>query len=575
MKRLLSMVVITLMLVLLAAQCGAAAPEPAAEKPAAEKPAAEAEKPKEPAAEEKAEAEKPAATEEAKAEEAAAPAGEEVTLIVAVPDDIQTLDTCCTNFIRGNQAEAHVYDQPVIHATQELEGGVRVGDTSQMEGMVFESWERQENGTDIKVKIRQGLKFHNGKEITAEAVAYMLERALNTKGGMNWLATNIMSVSKPPTVDGKYELTIHTDRPNPLTIPAMYMSGAGIFDPEEVKANATSDDPWAEKWMAKNVAGGSGPFKIESWTPDQEVVFRAVPDYWRGKSKIDKLVWKIVPSPATRVTLLMNGAVDVVEGLTTEELNALKDKPGVKILTVPSKNMAYLGMNNNIEPFKDQKVRQAVSYAIDYQDIIDSVYNGEAQRLKSPLPSGSEYADGSYWKYDTNVETAKSLLSEAGHADGLEVTLNIDSSNAQHELIAVRVQSHLKEAGINVTIEKLASSVFAEKKVGKELPFFVDESLAWVDDPNYVLSLTLQCDVFGNYTAYCNKKVDDIIKNGWTELDKDKRFKMFQEAQQMIVEDAPWVFLTQPDFHLAMRENVHGYVHYLNEIVRYYDFYKE
>lgn len=521
------------------------------------------------------EAEKPAATEEVKAEEPAAPAAEEVVLTVAVPDDIQTLDTCCTNFIRGNQAENHVYDPPVIHATKDLGNGVRIGDTGKLEGQIFESWERLANGTDIKIKLREGVKFHNDKEITADAVSYMFERALNTKGGMNWLLSNIMSVSKMPKVNGKYEITIYSDRPNPLTIPALYMAGAGIIDPEEVKAHATADDPWAEKWMSKNVAGGSGPFKIESWTPDQEVVFRAVPDYWRGKSKIDKLVWKIVPSPATRVTLLLNGAVDVVEGLTSEELNALKDKPGVKVLTVPSKNAVYLGMNNKIAPFNDQKVRQAVSFAVDYPDIVDSVYFGEAQRLKSPLPAGSEYFDGSFWKYDTNIEKAKALLGEASHADGLDVTLYIDSSNAQHELIAVRVQSHLKEAGVNVTIEKMTSAVFAEKKVAKELPFFVDEGLAWVDDPNYVLSLFLQCDVFGNYVNYCNKKVDEIITNGWTELDTTKRFKMFQEAQQIIVDEAPWVFLVQPDFHLAMRDNVNGYVHYLNEIVRYYDFYKE
>ena len=141
-------------------------------------------------------------------------------------------------------------------------------------------------------------------------------------------------------------------------------------------------------------------------------------------------------------------------------------------------------------------------------------------------------------------------------------------------MIAVRVQNQLKEVGINVEIEKLSSSVFAEQKTEKQLPMMVDESLAWVDDPNYVLSLLLQCDVFGNYMAYCNERVDEIIEGGWTELDEEKRFAMFQEAQEIIIDEAPWVFLTQPDFHLAVREDVDGYVHYLNEIVRYYDFYK-
>jgi peptide/nickel transport system substrate-binding protein len=564
----MNLLLVVVALALLFAGCApqeeATAPPPAepTEEPVAEAPTAAPEEPtEEPAAEEPTVA--PAEPEE-----------EGVSLIVAVPDDIQTLDVCCTNFIRGNQAEFHVYDPPVIFPTMELPDGALVGDTSKVEGMVFESWERQPNGTDIKVKIREGLTFHNGKEITADDVAYMLERSLNTPGGMNWLTNNIMSVTKPATVDGKYELTIHSDRPNPLTIPALYMSGASIADSEEIKAHATEDDPWAMEWLPKNVAGGSGPFYIESWVPDQEVVFRAWPDYWRGKSKIDELIWKIVPSPANRVTLLLNGAVDVVEGLTTEELRALEGKPGVNVLSAPSKNMVYLGMNSSIEPFSNQQVRQAISYAVDYDDIVESVYYGDAQRLKSPLPAGSEYATEEFWAYDTDVEKAKALLAEAGYPDGLDVTLFIDASKAQHELIAVRLQNQLAQAGVNVTIEKLSSSVFAEKKVGKELPFFSDESLAWMDDPNYVLSLTLLSGVFGNYTDYSNERVDEIIEAGWTELDLEKRHEMFKEAQKIIVEEAPWVFLAQPDFHLAARDNVDGYVHYINEIVRYYDFEK-
>jgi peptide/nickel transport system substrate-binding protein len=563
-KQYLSIGLAILVLALLAA-CAAAPAQQA--QPAAEEVQQEADEAAEAVQEEAAEA-------EAAMDEATESDGEETTLVVALADDIQTLDQCCANFIRANQAIYHVYDVPVIHKTMELDGGALVGDTSQIEGLVFESWERLENGTDIAVKIREGLKFHNGKEITADDVAYMLDRSLNTQGGMNWLVTNIMSLSESPTVTGKYELTIHTDRPNPLTIPALYMSGGAVMDSEEVKAQATDEDPWAEEWLAKNVAGGSGPFMIESWKPDEEVVFRANPDYHLGKADVDRLVWKVVPSPATRTTLLLNGAVDVVEGLTTDELLALQDQPGVKIITVPSKNMAYVGMNSGIEPLNDKRVRQAISYAIDYEDIIENVYNGEAQRLWGPLPTGSAYQDPSLWKYETDLDKARELLAEAGYADGLDVTLSISNAQAQHEQTAVRVQNQLREVGINVEIEKLSSSVFAEKKVEKELAMMVDESLAWIDDPNYVLSLTLQCGVFGNYMDYCNERVDEIIEGGWTELDEQKRFEMFQEAQEIIIDEAPWVFLTQPDFHLAVREDVEGYVHYLNEIVRYYDFNK-
>ena len=506
----------------------------------------------------------------------AAAAEGEVTLVVAVADDIQTIDTCCTNFIRGNQAEYHIYEMAVNHPTVETASGALVGDTdfTKLEGMYYESWERVGDGTDILVKVRDGITFADGGQMDAEDAVYVLNRAYGTTAGMHWLVDSIMSMDEEAEVVSEMEFIIHTSRPNPLTIPALYMSGSAGLDSEVVKSHATDDDPWAQEWMPKNVAGGSGPFILESRKPDEEVIFRARPDYWQGKSQIDKLVWKVVPEPATRLALLLKGDVDVVEGLTTDELLALEGAPGVKVVTVPSKNMVSIIMNSNVGPTTDVRVRQAISYAVDYEDIVANVYNNGAQRLWGPLPTGSAYSLPGLWKYDRDLDKAKALLAEAGYADGLDITLSMSSARAEHELIAVRVQNHLKEVGINVEIEKLQSSVFAEKKTANEIEVFIDEMLAWIDDPNYVLSLVLQCGVFGNYGAYCNERVDEIIEDGWTELDLEKRHAMFAEAQALIVDEAPWVFLTQPDFHLAMRDNVHGYIHYLNEIVRYYSFYK-
>ena len=138
-------------------------------------------------------------------------------------------------------------------------------------------------------------------------------------------------------------------------------------------------------------------------------------------------------------------------------------------------------------------------------------------------------------------------------------------------MIAVRVQAALKEIGLEVEIETLQSAVFAERKTGKQLQMFVDETLAWIDDPNYSLSLTLEGGVFGNYTDYANDRVNEIIANGWAEPDAGARQAMFEEAQRLIVDDAPWVFLAQPDFKLAMSDSVEGFVLYPNEIPRFAD----
>ncbi|MYI19535.1 MAG: hypothetical protein F4121_05445 [Acidimicrobiia bacterium] len=137
----------------------------------------------------------------------------------------------------------------------------------------------------------------------------------------------------------------------------------------------------------------------------------------------------------------------------------------------------------------------------------------------------------------------------------------------------MRIQSHLAEIGLNVEIEVLTATVFAERKVGKQLQMFVDEGLAWIDDPNYELSLTLESGVFGNYADYSNERVDAIIAGGWAEKDPAARRAMFEEAQRIISEEAPWAFLAQPDYKIALRDDIGGFALYPNEIPRLADLY--
>ena len=126
---------------------------------------------------------------------------------------------------------------------------------------------------------------------------------------------------------------------------------------------------------------------------------------------------------------------------------------------------------------------------------------------------------------------------------------------------------------MDVEIEKLTPAVYSERKVAKKLQMTIDSMLAWIDDPNYSMSLTLECGVYGNYMDYCNKEVDSIIKNGWAETNKGKRKAMFERAQRLIIDDAPWAFIAQPNFKLAMKDGLGGYVHYANEIPRYHHYF--
>ena len=241
-----------------------------------------------------------------------------------------------------------------------------------------------------------------------------------------------------------------------------------------VAENATDDDPWATEFLNREAPNPSGPYELVSHTPDQEVVFEACDDFYLGAPAYDRIVWRIIPSPAERVQLLMAGVIDVAIGLGTQEFAALEGADGVQVIRVPSKSMAYIGMNNSIAPFDHPQMRQAVSYAVDYDDILQERLPGDTQRLWGPLPNGSLYSLGDEIGYSHDPEQAAQLL-ESSSYDGSTVTLSIDSARAEHELIAVRVQAALREAGIDVEIESLPSAVFAERKAGKQLQMFVDE----------------------------------------------------------------------------------------------------
>ncbi len=551
-----------------AAEADLAAAQDAAEQARSEAAAAQSEAD---AARDAAEA---AAAAAAEAETAAAepppppePEDTERVLVVGVPGDIETLDTCCANFIRAHEALELVYEPPVLHRTVEQNGAL-VGAAGDLMPRYFESWEAHPDGLTYTIKVRPGVLFDDGTEVTAETVRFMTERNLNTPGGANWLLRNIAFIQEPPEVLDKYTLRFTSSEASPMVMEHFYMTSSAIIDPKVIEKYATEDDPWAMEHLSRNVENASGPFRLVSRTPDQEVVFEARENYSFEPQAYDKIIWKIIPSNAERVQLLKAGVIDVAIALGTEDFAALEGAEGVNVERFPSKNLAYMGLGNRLAPFDDKTVRQAVSYAVDYDDILDNVYKGEAQRLYGPIAPGSYSSLGDSIGYRRDLAKAQELLDSSSY-DGSPVVLSIDAAKGEHELIAVRIQAHLADIGMDVEIEKLPSPVYAERKVSDpRMQMFIDEGLPWIDDPNYTLSVFMLSGVFGNYAQYENERVDQIINEGWGILDRDERAATFEEAQRIIVDDAPWVFLALPDYKIAMRDTVEGFVLYPNAIPR-------
>ena len=218
------------------------------------------------------------------------------------------------------------------------------------------------------------------------------------------------------------------------------------------------------------------------------------------------------------------------------------------------------------------KVRQAIAYAVPYKTILSQVLQGYGRQLTSPIPFGTPTHTDKYFVYDTNIDKAKQLLKEAGYPNGFDITLDVASGVDEGQETAVWVQQALKQIGINVSIQQLPGANFASRLQKHQLGFFFFNN--WIsinNDPFYHLYWLFRSDCC-DYTNYDNKKVWNAIDSNLLSDNASKRAAASDSVQKTIMSDSPWVFLYQPDFVLAMRKNVHGYVYYSSDRFTRYKF---
>jgi peptide/nickel transport system substrate-binding protein len=325
--------------------------------------------------------------------------------------------------------------------------------------------------------------------------------------------------------------------------------------------------------MAKNDAG-AGPYFIESWTPGVEIVYRRNPYYWDKPPFFDKVVLKIIPNSANRALLLQQGSVDIATELSTEEIDALQGSPNVKILSIPTRNQLTLGLNNDIEPFNDVRVRQALAYAVAYEDIQIGVFKGQALTSEGPVAVLSQYHVDGLWPFEYDLDKAKALLHDAGYPDGFEFTLNIPTGLPIAEKVAVVVKDSFARIGVNMVINKQSDSVFGELLWKGEHPAYIRDIIWYVDDVGYLSAWGYKTGGICNWSNYSNTRVDELTDQLATEADMQKRHQMSEELQKIIIDESPILFLGDMNFMLAMRDNIDGYLQLPENYLYYYTLFR-
>ena len=257
-------------------------------------------------------------------------------------------------------------------------------------------------------------------------------------------------------------------------------------------------------------------------------------------------------------------------GIPFGDLADLSADPGVTVHAVPTTRLYYLAMNNNVAPFDDARVRQAVSMAIPYDAIIENVLYGYGVQPKSPVSVGMEGYTDEYWTYGSgDMDAAKALLADAGYPDGFQIELTVPQEDQTRLDTATWIQAGLADIGVEVTINAVPGAQFSELEYSHELPLFIEQWYSWGNDPFYQLTFNLKCDAFTNLVNYCNPEVDALIEQGTFSRDPEERAQAIRRAQEIIVNDAPWAFLYQPDWIVATRANVSGIALFNDLTLRY------
>ncbi|HAL62676.1 MAG TPA: hypothetical protein DCP08_09770 [Chloroflexi bacterium] len=483
-------------------------------------------------------------------------------IVIAMDSDIDHIEPMEFRSDFGYYATANFYEPLLLQVLEPgAEEGVLEGTLEYGPGLA-ESMTMSPDGLVATFKIREGAKFANGNPITAHSFKHTFDRAITAPRSYIPLLVQFMgfdSVDDVVVVDD-YTLEIHLDQPAALFKPLLAFQVFGAMDEKTTAAHATADDPWAFDWYRLNT-NPSGPYVISKWEPGVEYWFEPNPNYWQGPEFFQnrKIIAKVVPSPEDRELLLKKGDIDLALGLPFKDVDALKADPNVKVYDIKYTRLFYLGMNNKIAPFDNVKVRQAISYAIPYETIIKESLYGYAQKATSPIPVGMPTHTDKHWHYDTDLDTAKALLAEAGYGGGFDVELAVRLSIPWDVDAAVWIQSNLAQFGVNVTINKMTDADFFGKLNAHELPFFIHDWYSWGNDPAFQLTFLLKCGAFTNYADYCNERVDELIELATWTVDEAKRTEYMDEAQKLIVEEAPWAFLHQPDWIVAVSKDFTGF----------------
>ncbi|MGG5808623.1 ABC transporter substrate-binding protein [Falsiroseomonas sp. CW058] len=456
------------------------------------------------------------------------------------------------------EASVNVYEGLTRYATRRGEGGRVEIDPGRVEPHFAESWTVSPDGKEYVFRIRQGVRSLFGNELTAEDVVWTFRKS-ESQRRTGLFMRNVALIEGVEAVS-RHEVRFRLREANRIFLGLLTLHLPALFDSTEARRHATAEDPFAARWLAANTAG-FGPYHVQSVQAGQQAVFVANPNYVFERPFHTRIIWREVPSPATRVALVRTGQVQYAEQLPLQQIADLRRDRNVRVESVAAPGSATVRMNPRIAPFDDVRVRQAVAYATDYRAIGEAVFLGLGTRSRSMLNPPIPGAIDAY-AYETDYDRAKALLAEAGHPSGLDVTLEYSTNWWWEEPLALQMQASLARAGIRVTPRRIpATEMTARRAINVwSLPFLTHLTSSFVPDPSYNMFLTAHSRGGSNVNGNANEELDRLIDGSVVERDDARWLEMVAQAQRVQAESATFVETFLPGTHEVFAACMEGFM---------------
>lgn len=470
------------------------------------------------------------------------------TIVVGMPVDPETLDPAVTMDNKGWQITYPAYERLVKYKT------VNGKASTEVEPSLAKEWKVSDDGLVWTFTLNEGHKFADGSAVDANAVKFSIERVMKMKKGPSDYFKIVKSIEAPDAKTVVFTL----DKPFAPFLYTLAVNGSSIVNPKVMEK--AKDNDMGTNYLATHTMG-SGAYEITSYTPSQSIKLDAQKNYAGKKPAIQHIVFNSIKDPSAQRLQLEKGDIDIAEGIPMDQLDQLKDNKDIKIYDDPSLLTSIVYLNNQKGPTANKVFRQALSYAIDYNSIIEGAVKGKGKQLTAAVPQGMWGRDDSIKGYTYDVNKAKELLAASGE-NVTEMTLLYSGHAPFDEAEALIIQNNLSQLGIKVNLEKVAWATFRQRADKGDFQMALGTWSPDYSDPQFFLSYWLDSSYWGlpgNRSFYKNDSVDKMLREAEVMTDKDKRTEIYKKVQAIAFDEAPYLFLFQTDVLTPMRANIKGF----------------